>query len=326
MYPVAFLEIVRLMVDELETDQLFIPAGIESLADAFSAQVFSGLSIAQRVVNTPVSRVTRNGEGVMLTLADGSVQFADRVIVTASTRAMQIDMALTAPASALSAQQCSAVNDVHLTSSSKVFVMTERKFWLDQKLPANIQTDTLVRGVYCLDYAPTDPDSAGVVLLSYAWEDDAIKQLALGDNQQRVQRLVADLAQTNAAFAQYVVPINNDYQTFVKTVDWDLQQGYYGAFKLNFAGGDAQSQQLFFQFQDSLQPATDPFIYLAGDSCSFTGGWVEGALQTGINAVCAVIRSLGGSVVPNNPLDNMSPPYDYSGVSTSEEREASGWR
>ena len=326
MYPVAFLEIVRLMVDELETDQLFIPAGIESLADAFSAQVFSGRSIAQRVVNTPVSRVTRNSEGVMLTLADGSVQFADRVIVTASTRAMQIDMALTAPASALSAQQCSAVNDVHLTSSSKVFVMTERKFWLDQKLPANIQTDTLVRGVYCLDYAPTDPDSAGVVLLSYAWEDDAIKQLALGDNQQRVQRLVADLAQTNAAFAQYVVPINNDYQTFVKTVDWDLQQGYYGAFKLNFAGGDAQSQQLFFQFQDSLQPATDPFIYLAGDSCSFTGGWVEGALQTGINAVCAVIRSLGGSVVPNNPLDNMSPPYDYSGASTSEEREASGWR
>jgi len=45
---------------------------------------------------------------------------------------------------------------------------------------------------------------------------------------------------------------------------------------------------------------------------------VEGALQTGINAVCAVIRSLGGSVVPNNPLDNMSPPYDYSATSTSK--------
>jgi tryptophan 2-monooxygenase len=318
MYPVAFLEIVRLMVDELETDQLFIPAGIESLAQAFSVQVFEGRSIAQRVVNTPVSRIARNGEGVMITLADGSLQFADRVIVTASTRAMQIDIALTAPTSALSAQQCSAVNDVHLTSSSKVFVMTQRKFWLDENLPANIQTDTLVRGVYCLDYAPQNPDSPGVVLLSYAWEDDAIKQLALGDNQQRVQRLVADLAQTNAAFAQHVVPIDNDYRTYVKIVDWDMKQGYYGAFKLNFAGGDAQSQQLFFQFQDSRQPETDPFIYLAGDSCSFTGGWVEGALQTGINAVCAVIRSLGGSVVPNNPLDDMSSPYDYGGKSTSD--------
>ena len=83
---------------------------------------------------------------------------------------------------------------------------------------------------------------------------------------------------------------------------------------------------MFFPFQDSLELATDPFIYLAGDSCSFTGGWVEGALQTGINAVCAAIRSLGGSVVPNNPLDNMSPQYDYSGASISENREASGWR
>ncbi len=68
--------------------------------------------MAQRVVNPPGARVTRNSDGVTLPLADGAIQFADRVIVTASTRAMQIDMALTAPASALSAQQCSAVNDV----------------------------------------------------------------------------------------------------------------------------------------------------------------------------------------------------------------------
>lgn len=314
MYPVAFLEIVRLMVNELETDQLFIPSGIESLARAFGSQVFERRSIAQRVVQKAVTRVTRQAEGVMLTLADGSVQFADRVIVTASTRAMQIDMALSAPQSPLSAQQSSAIDDVHLTSSSKVFVMTKRKFWRDGKLPANIQTDTLVRGVYCLDYAPHDPDSPGVVLLSYAWEDDAIKQLALGNNKQRVQRLVADLAQTNAAFAQQVVPIDNDYDTYVKIVDWDVQHGYYGAFKLNFAGGDAQSQQLFFQFQDSRLPQTDPLVYLAGDSCSFTGGWVEGALQTGINAVCATIRSLGGTLsTSRNPLDAMSPAYRYGG-------------
>ena len=318
MYPVAFLEIVRLMVDELETDQLFIPAGIESLARAFSTQVFSRRSIAQRVIKTPVSRVTREAAGVKLWLEDGTTQYADRVIVTASTRAMQIDMALNGPDTSLSPQQCTAIDDVHLTSSSKVFVMTQRKFWLDENLPANIQTDTLVRGVYCLDYAPQNPNSPGVVLLSYAWEDDAIKQLALGDNRRRVQRLVADLAQTNAAFARHVVPIGNDYDRYVRVVDWDLERGYYGAFKLNFAGGDGYSQQLFFQFQASRNPSTDPCIYLAGDSCSFTGGWVEGALQTGVNAVCAVIRSLGGELYgPANPLDDMAPQYDYGGRATS---------
>jgi tryptophan 2-monooxygenase len=314
MYPVAFLEIVRLMVDELETDQLFIPAGIESLARAFSSQVFGRRSIAQRVVRTPVSRVSRDTAGVKLWLADGTTQFADRVIVTASTRAMQIDLGLNSAGSSLSPQQCTAISDVHLTSSSKVFVMTQRKFWLDENLPANIQTDTLVRGVYCLDYAPQNPNSAGVVLLSYAWEDDAIKQLALGDKLQRVQRLVTDLAQTNAAFARHVVPIDNDYDTYVRVVDWDLERGYYGAFKLNFAGGDGYSQQLFYQFQSSRDASTDPYIYLAGDSCSFTGGWVEGALQTGVNAVCAVIRSLGGELYgPSNPLDDMAPQYNYGG-------------
>ncbi|AME27145.1 hypothetical protein AXG89_27915 (plasmid) [Burkholderia sp. PAMC 26561] len=128
MYPVAFLEIVRLIVDELETNQLFIPGGIESLARAFSAQVFNGQTIAQWVVTRAVAKVARASDGVMLTLGDESETFVDRVIVTASTRAMQIDMALSAPGSVLTAQQCSAIDDVHLTSSSKVFVMTERKF------------------------------------------------------------------------------------------------------------------------------------------------------------------------------------------------------
>ncbi|AME27144.1 hypothetical protein AXG89_27920 (plasmid) [Burkholderia sp. PAMC 26561] len=173
----------------------------------------------------------------------------------------------------------------------------------------------MVRGVYCLDYAPKDPNSPGIVLLSYAWEDDAVKQLALGDNKRRVQRLVADLAQTNAAFASCVVPLAGDYENNVHIIDWDTEQGYYGAFKLNYANGDAQTQQLFFQFQGSRAPATDPFIYLAGDSCSFTGGWVEGALQTGINAVCATLRSVSGSLFgSSNPLDNMNPKYFYGGV------------
>lgn len=323
MYPVAFLEIVRVIVNELEKNQQFIPAGIESLTRAFADQVFDGRSIADRVVHSSVARIVRHGNGVMLTLQDGSRQFAERAIVTAGTRAMQIDMNLTGPESVLSPRQRTAIRDVHLTSSSKVFVMTPRKFWLDEDLPVNIQTDTLVRGVYCLDYAPDDPDSPGVVLLSYAWENDAVKQLALGDNRRRVTRLVADLAQTNAAFARHVVPIDDDYQTYVRIVDWDLQPGYYGAFKLNYAGGDAMSQQLFYQFQDCRWPETDPFIYLAGDSCSFTGGWVEGALQTGINAVCAVIRSVGGTLsTPRNPIDDMAPQYDYGGRSDIANRQA----
>lgn len=321
MYPVAFLEIVRLIVDELETDQQFVPSGIESLTNALSAQSFGGQTIAQRVTFASVISIQRTGSNVTLGLGNGTTLIADRVIVTATTRAMQIDIGLTLNDTQLLPQQCTAVNGVHLTSSSKVFVLTQRKFWLDNNLPANIQTDTLVRGVYCLDYSPEDPNGLGVVLLSYAWEDDAIKQLALGDAQSRVTRLVADLAQTNAEFASFVVPFNDDYTNNVRIVDWDLEQGYYGAFKLNFAGDDELSQELFFQFQDSLNSGTDPKIYLAGDSCAFTGGWVEGAVQTALNAVCATIYSLDGTFnTPTNPLQNMTAVYAYGGSGSVDEK------
>ncbi|WP_419943653.1 FAD-dependent oxidoreductase [Candidatus Poriferisodalis sp.] len=62
----------------------------------------------------------------------------------------------------------SAMQELHVVNSSKAFVLTEDKFRLKNSgLPANIQSDTLIGGLYCLDYASTDPDAPGVVLISY---------------------------------------------------------------------------------------------------------------------------------------------------------------
>ncbi|WP_341772549.1 FAD-dependent oxidoreductase [Burkholderia latens] len=51
---------------------------------------------------------------------------------------------------------------------------------------------------------------------------------------------------------------------------------------------------MFYQFQTAADPATDRGIYLAGCCCSFTGGWIEGAVQTAINAASAVITVCAG--------------------------------
>jgi tryptophan 2-monooxygenase len=243
------------------------------------------------------------------------------VVAAASNRALSIDLELGHGRDILTPAQRSALSRVHMTSSSKVFVMTREKFWLTQReLPANIQTDTLVRGVYCLDYAPHDPRSPGVVLLSYTWEDDSTEQLGLRDERARVQRLVADVARTNPDFARHVVPIDGDFGTYTQVIDWALQPHYYGAFKLNFPGDDELSRQLFYQYLGCTAASTDPLVYLAGDSQSFNGGWIEGALNTGINAACAVIRSLGGSLYTlDNPVDRARPTtYDYSSWGPSE--------
>nr|WP_308219557.1 FAD-dependent oxidoreductase [Agrobacterium fabrum]UTN42814.1 Iam [Agrobacterium fabrum] len=55
----------------------------------------------------------------------------------------------------------------------------------------------------------------------------------------------------------------------------------------------------------------DKGLYLAGCSCSFTGGWADGAIQTACNAACAVIHSSGGVLAEGNPLTHPWKQYNY---------------
>ncbi|MFK4295315.1 hypothetical protein ABH924_000450 [Arthrobacter sp. GAS37] len=42
-------------------------------------------------------------------------------------------------------------------------------------------------------------------------------------------------------------------------------------------------------------------IFLAGDDVSWTGGWADGAVTTGLNAVWGVMNQLGGKTPVDNP-------------------------
>ena len=84
-------------------------------------------------------------------------------------------------------------------------------------------------------------------------------------------------------------------------------------FKLQLPGQDHLVQAAYYQFLSVLDPATDPGVYLVGDSVSWSGGWVEGALQTGVNAACAVAKRLGGTLSINSPLSQNPKLYNYSG-------------
>jgi tryptophan 2-monooxygenase len=58
---------------------------------------------------------------------------------------------------------------------------------------------------------------------------------------------------------------------------------------------------MFFDYQKSLTGGLpdDTGVYIAGDCVSWTSGWVEGALTTGLNAAAGVIQSLGGTLNPD---------------------------
>lgn len=304
LYQVNFAEIVRLVVNGLEDDQKFYPCGLDQLVHGF-AETDTG--------NGKVSECIHYGEKItkVMTTDDGQVRLYkgssnayscyDAVIIATTNRSMEVDIGITLPSKQENAKPLfqnstykTSIRQLHLMNSSKLFVLTKSKFWKkDKKFPANIETDGLVRGLYCLDYPDTDK---GVVLVSYTWGDDSTKYIAVKDPNERLELLLRSLEPYVPEFANKLK--DEILYQHTKLIDWQDQKHYYGGFKLNYPGQDYYNQCLYYQFSSS-----ENGIYLAGDSISWSGGWIEGALQTGMNAACAVINQFSpSSLFPENPM------------------------
>ncbi|WP_415881552.1 flavin monoamine oxidase family protein [Neptuniibacter sp. QD34_54] len=307
LYQVNFAEIVRLIVNGLETDQRFYECGLNRLVEGLVTTKTAYGKVEQNIIyGCKVTKLhTDNPTGTpKVHLEINHVmheEVFDSVIIATTTRSMQVDMGLTLtegqgniPNPIVSAEGGSAIRQLHLMNSSKLFVLTKTKFWKDApQLPMNIQTDGLVRGLYCLDYPETD---YGVVLVSYTWGDDSTKYIAVKDANKRLGILLDSLAPLEPAFTEVFTA--NIMLEHTMLIDWQDQENYYGAFKLNYPGQDRFNQALYYQFT-----ASDNGVYLAGDSISWSGGWIEGAFQTGMNAATAVINQINPeSLHPNNPM------------------------
>jgi tryptophan 2-monooxygenase len=317
LYEVNFAEMVRLVVNGLESHQQFYPDGLSKLIDGFVRYEPCGLSLGSRIrYDSRVTGVTRGraARRAIVTLADGTSHEFDAVIVATSHRSMQVEMGISdpypqPPSPLIDPPTASAIRELHLMNSSKLFVTTKNKFWQDpgSSLPANIQSDTLARGLYCLDYHPGTGAGGGhgVVLVSYTWGDDSSKYLAVKDPEERLQIVLRSLQPCAADFVSAlqaaIVPDT------VRLVDWQDERGYYGAFKVNYPGQDQYNQETYYQFLKGGP------VYLAGDSIGWCGGWVESALQTGMNAAAAVVRDLMGqdAMYPGDPTTQVADIYQY---------------
>lgn len=191
-----------------------------------------------------------------------------------------------------------ALERSHYMQSSKTFVMVDRPFWKDvdpetgRDTLSMTLTDRLNRATYLLD---DGDDKPAVILLSYTWNDDAMKWLSL-DADQRVELMLHSLKQIypDVDIASHIVgqPI---------TVSWESDPNFMGAFKANLPGHYRYQQRLFTHFQQDDLPEHQRGIFLAGDDISWNAGWAEGAVQTALNAAWGVVRHLGGSSAAENP-------------------------
>jgi len=210
-----------------------------------------------------------------------------------------------------------AMDRSHYAQSSKTFVMVDRPFWRDRdpvtgrRVLSTTLTDRMTRATYLLDPEPTpgggdDSDRPATICLSYTWNDDALKWLALSTDE-RVRLMVRSLGEVfpGVDIASHIVgePV---------TVSWESDPNFMGAFRGALPGHYRYQRRLYSHFvRDDLPPA-EKGLFLAGDDISFTPGWADGAVTTALNAVWGVVRHLGGSTHPDNPgpgdaFDDLAP-------------------
>ena len=85
------------------------------------------------------------------------------------------------------------------------------------------------------------------------------------------------------------------------TVSWESDPNFLGAFKGALPGHYRYNHRMYRHFMQGGLPPEQRGLFLAGDDVSFTPAWVEGAVQTALNAVWGVIRHLGGASPTANP-------------------------
>ncbi len=343
LYSVSYMELLRHMINRWDYNQLLItgwqskdqrikPDGINGFTKQLYQQKITwhdGRTVSLRslrrvLFNCKTTRIESDPSTGQLKLhwLDGrtgkeKVKSFAAVIVATSTRAMEIDMGLTLPVTSevdvTSADVKEAIRNSHLMGASKMFIRTKSKFWLDengkplQNIPQTIQTDELPRQVYCLDYPHT---MEGVVLISYTWGDDSTKLAAL-PLVKRFELFQAILMQICPAFAEKLIPVGGARGIY--NIDWQNTEHFYGAVKVQLAGQESLLYNAYYQFLSVLNSKRDRGLYLAGDCISWAGQWAEGAVQTGVNAACAVAEHLGGTVRENSPLTQNPWLFRYDG-------------
>ena len=74
-----------------------------------------------------------------------------------------------------------------------------------------------------------------------------------------------------------------------------------GAFNGALTGHCRETQRMYGHFVQARMPVAERGILIAGDDVSWTPGWVEGAVQTALNAVWGIMHHLGGQSPAENP-------------------------
>jgi tryptophan 2-monooxygenase len=306
-FPNSMLEILRVVYTNCDEDQQLVTGGVEQMPRRLwktqpdkMAHWPRGTSLESLHGGAPRPGVVRiapaAGNRFAVTDRWGVTCEYAAVLITCQSWLLttHIDMA----EQLFSQKVWMALDRTRYMQSAKTFVMVDRPFWKDKdpKTGRDVMSmtlrDRLTRGTYLFD---NGPDKPGVICLSYSWMGDALKLLPL-PVEKRVKLMLNALKQVypNVDIARHIIgdPI---------TVSWESDPNFLGAFKGALPGHYRYNHRMYCHFVQDQLPPQERGIFIAGDDVSWTPGWVEGAVTTGLNAVWGILNHLGGETSKENP-------------------------
>ncbi|WP_018640185.1 flavin monoamine oxidase family protein [Parafrankia elaeagni] len=304
-FPNSMLEILRVVYTGADDRHVRILGGSQQLPLRLWEHIPDrvahwpgGTSLAALHPDGPRPAVTRVGRvdgGIQITTAAGTQTFP-AVVLTPQVRLLltRVDCA----ESLFPTEVWTAIERTHYMGASKVFALTDRPFWqtvnpaTGRPLMGMTLTDRTPRGVYLFDDGPQAP---GVMCLSYTWNDDSLKVVGLPPDE-RLDIMLRSLGRVYPG-----LDIRARIIADPVAVTWESEPNFMGAFKANLPGHYRYQRRLFGHFMQDALPEHQRGVFLAGDDISWTGGFAEGAVTTGLNAVWGVLNHLGGHTPGSNP-------------------------
>jgi monoamine oxidase len=306
-FPNSMLEILRVALTNCDTDQHLIVGGAEQVPRGLWNHAPTrilhwprGTTLARLHSAAPragVARIARQPDGgLAVTDVWGTTRSYAATVVTCQSWLLttQIDC----DESLFSQKLWMALDRTRYMQSSKTFVMVDRPFWKDKDPQTGRDTmsmtltDRLTRGTYLFD---NGDDKPGVICLTYSWMSDALKMLP-HPVERRVQLALNVLKKIYPE-----VDISAHIIGEPVTVSWEADRHFLGAFKGALPGHYRYNYRMYSHFMQSDMDPAHCGIFLAGDDVSWTPAWVEGAVQTALNAVWGVVHHFGGRTHQDNP-------------------------
>ncbi len=306
-FPNSMLEILRVNVTECDDHQRYIVGGVQQMprglwAHAPDAPVHWPQGTTLKSLN---GGATQTAAASIRKLDDGQIEVTDQwgkadtydaVLVTCQSHLLSTR--IDTQESLFSHDLWMALDRTRYMQSAKTFVMVDRPFWTDKDpetghdVMSMTLTDRQTRGTYLFD---NGPDKPSVICLSYSWMTDALKVLPL-PVEDRVELALKSLSKIYPD-----LDIRSHILGDPITVSWEANPNFLGAFKGALPGHYRYNHRMFAHFMQDDLPDAERGIFMAGDGVSWTPAWVEGAVQTSLNAVAGIIKHMGGSFHPTNP-------------------------